>query len=77
MKYKLKIEQMFKDKYNGALYEEGEVVEFEQARGEELLADGRKLVSLAEIFTDEVMGEDDVAPVDTRKSKKQGTGRNA
>lgn len=41
----LKIEIPFCDKYTGANYEAGSVVEFEKARAKELLADTRKLVS--------------------------------
>ena len=62
--YKLKIEQKFQDKYNGNIYEAGEVIEFEKARGEELLADKRGLVSLVEKV------EEVVAEKPKRKSAK-------
>ena len=42
---KLKIERVFTDKNTGETYAKGDVVEFEEARGKELLADQRKLVS--------------------------------
>lgn len=42
---KLKINIEFKDKYNGKKYAEGEVVDFEDERAKELLADKRNLVS--------------------------------
>lgn len=43
---KLKIEIAFTDKNNGKNYKVGDVIEFDDARGKELLADSRKLVSL-------------------------------
>lgn len=46
MKYKLNIELAFTDKINGKKYKVGDVIEFDEARGKELLADSRKLVSL-------------------------------
>jgi hypothetical protein len=42
---KVKIEQVFKNKYTGRIYEVGEVIDVAEARGEELLADARHLVS--------------------------------
>lgn len=42
---KLRIDKTFKDKYNGKLYKEGSVVNFNADRAEELLADERGLVS--------------------------------
>lgn len=44
----LKIKKAFKDKFTSALYKVGDVVEFEQARAEELLADNRNLVEAVE-----------------------------
>lgn len=44
----LKIKKVFKDKFTNALYKVGDVVEFEQARAEELLADNRNLVEAVE-----------------------------
>lgn len=41
---KLKIEIAFKDKYTGEKYEKDSIVEFEDSRAEELLADKRNLV---------------------------------
>lgn len=40
----LKIKKVFKDKFTNALYKVGDVIEFEQARAEELLEDNRNLV---------------------------------
>lgn len=48
MSYKLNIEKQFTDRENGKLYRVGEVVKFTNARGEQLLKDPRKLVSLNE-----------------------------
>lgn len=42
---KLKIEIAFRDKNTGDLYEKGSIVEFEDSRAEELLADKRNLVA--------------------------------
>lgn len=42
---KLKIEIAFKDKFTGEKYEKDSIVEFEDLRAEELLADKRKLVT--------------------------------
>lgn len=42
---KLKINKDFKDKYNDTHYKANEVIEFEDNRAEELLADKRGLVS--------------------------------
>lgn len=42
---KLNIEKEFVDKISGELHKVGDVIEVEKARGEELLADDRKLVS--------------------------------
>lgn len=44
----LKIKKVFKDKFTNVLYKVGDVVEFEQARAEELLADNRNLVEAVE-----------------------------
>lgn len=41
---KLKIEIAFKDKFTGEKYEKNSIVEFEDSRAEELLADKRNLV---------------------------------
>lgn len=41
---KLKIEIAFKDKFTGEKYEKDSIVEFEDSRAEELLADKRNLV---------------------------------
>lgn len=46
--YKLKIEHTFIDKNTGAEYSKNDVISFDDARGEELLADSRELVSLVE-----------------------------
>lgn len=40
----LKIEIAFKDKFTGEKYEKDSIVEFEDSRAEELLADKRNLV---------------------------------
>lgn len=54
MKYKLNIEVAFTDKNNNAKhYKIGDVITVDEARGNELLADSRKLVSLNEIIEDE------------------------
>lgn len=50
---KLKIEKKFVDKNTGELYRVGDVVEFSKARGDELLADTRNLVSLAETIDEQ------------------------
>lgn len=42
---KLKIEIAFKDKFTGEKYEKDSIVEFEDSRAEELLADKRNLVT--------------------------------
>lgn len=42
---KLKIEIAFKDKFTGEKYEKDSIVEFEDSRAEELLADKRNLVA--------------------------------
>lgn len=42
---KLKVERRFRDKNTGDLYEVNSVIEVTQARGEELLADERNLVT--------------------------------
>lgn len=42
---KLKIEKEFNDKYTGETYVKGDVVEFEDSRAEEILADDRELAS--------------------------------
>lgn len=44
-KHKLKIEISFCDKYTDAHYEVGDIVEFDEVRAKQLLADSRKLVS--------------------------------
>lgn len=41
---KLKINTRFSDKYNGKIYEKDSIVEFEDDRAKELLADKRNLV---------------------------------
>lgn len=43
---KLKIEIAFNDKYTDKSYKVGDVITVDEARGEELLADSRNLVSL-------------------------------
>lgn len=48
MKYKLKVEIAFHDKYTNVAYKIGDVIEVGEARGLELLADPRKLVTLIE-----------------------------
>lgn len=48
MKYKLNIVSAFTDKYTDENYNVGDVVTFDKARGEELLADPRGLVTLVE-----------------------------
>lgn len=48
---KLRINIDFTDKYTGAAYKIGDEVTFEKARGEELLADKRELVTLIEEAT--------------------------
>lgn len=45
---KIKIEKIFKDKNTKECYEVGQIIEVDEARGKELLADPRKLVSSAE-----------------------------
>ena len=48
MRYKLRIKVSFIDKYTVEVYPAGEVVDFDEKRGEELLADPRDLVELVE-----------------------------
>lgn len=43
---KLNIEKEFVDKISGELHKVGDVIEVNKDRGEELLADSRKLVSI-------------------------------
>lgn len=43
---KLNVEKSFVDRITGELHKIGDVIEVEKTRGEELLADTRKLVSL-------------------------------
>lgn len=43
----LKVNRKFKDKYNGTIYAEGELIEFEDDRAAELLADPRGLAEEA------------------------------
>lgn len=45
---KLLIKRSFRDKNTKELYKEGSVVEFEDDRGEEILADERELASIYE-----------------------------
>lgn len=45
---KLKINIKFTDKYTGDKYKDGSIVEFDDKRAEELLADKRNLVSKVE-----------------------------
>lgn len=45
---KLNIEKEFVDKISGELHKVGDIIKVEQARGEELLADTRNLVSICE-----------------------------
>lgn len=46
--YKVKANLSFVDKYTGKVYAKDEVIECEDARGEELLADARGLVEFVE-----------------------------
>lgn len=46
MKYKLNVEMSFVDKYTNQAHKIGDVIEVDEARGNELLNDSRKLVSL-------------------------------
>lgn len=48
MKYKLNVEIAFVDRYTNAQYKVGDVIEVNETRGNELLHDPRKLVSLNE-----------------------------
>lgn len=67
---KLKINIEFKDKYNGKKYAEGEVVEFEDERAKELLADKRNLVS--EVKEEAPKSEDKTkTEAKPKKSKKK------
>lgn len=45
---KLKVEVEFVDRITKELHKIGDIIEVDKARGEELLADSRKLVSLIE-----------------------------
>lgn len=45
---KLRIDKKFIDKYTGCEYCEGDILSFNSARGKELLADPRELVSIAD-----------------------------
>lgn len=67
---KLKINIEFKDKYNGKKYAEGEVVDFEDERAKELLADKRNLVS--KVKEEAPKSEDETkAEAKPKKSKKK------
>ena len=67
---KLKINIEFKDKYNGKKYAEGEVVDFEDERAKELLADKRNLVS--EVKEEAPKSEDKTkTEAKPKKSKKK------
>ena len=67
---KLKINIEFKDKYNGKKYAEGEVVDFEDERAKQLLADERNLVSKVK---EEVPKSEDETKTEAKpkKSKKK------
>ncbi|MED4061699.1 hypothetical protein [Priestia megaterium] len=43
---KLKVEQIFRDKNTDKVYQIGDVIEVDEARGEELLANSLNLVSV-------------------------------
>lgn len=50
---KLNVEVEFVDKVTGELHKVGEIITVDKARGEELLADNRNLVSLNEDAVEE------------------------
>lgn len=62
---KLKIEHRFMDKNTKAIYTPGEVIEFDNARAHEILADVRGLASVAPDDT-----EPEEKPVKKRATKK-------
>lgn len=69
---KLKIEQIFKDKYTGKMYDKiGEVLNFTKERGEELLNDPRKLVSEVKEELETASKEPKNVEVPEKKSKKK------
>ena len=59
---KLKIERKFVDKNTKAIYAAGDVIEFTDDRAAEILADGRKLASVA---------EDDTKATEEKPAKKR------
>lgn len=61
---KLKIERQFKDKYTGQLYRVDDVIEVDDARGAELAADDRGLVTVI---------KETEKPADTPAPKKPAT----
>jgi hypothetical protein len=79
MKYRLNIEIPFTDRITKEDYIVGDVKEFEKDRGEELLADKRKLVSLNEIIEDKPKADtknetiEDKSKADTKKAKSENT----
>ena len=71
---KLLIKIGFTDKFTGVKYAPSEVVEFEDARAKELLADARKLVEVCKEALAQAPKED-TKEVDTKvkKNKKETT----
>lgn len=63
MKYKLNVEIAFVDRYTNEEYKVGDVIEVDEKRGNELLHDPRKLVSLNEKI-------EEVKKEETHKKKK-------
>ena len=57
--YKLNIEQDFTDKYTNVDYKIGDLIEVNDERGEELLNDKRKLVSLNEKIEENIVESTD------------------
>lgn len=68
---KLLIKIKFKDKYTGAKYEEGDIVDFKEERAKELLADERNLVAKVEDAAPESEEVQEEKPESTRPKKKK------
>lgn len=67
---KLIIKQRFRDKITGTRYEAGAVVDFAEARAEELLADPRGLVERAK--EEEAPAPKRKRPASAKSKKKRG-----
>jgi topoisomerase IA-like protein len=67
----LKINIEFRDKFTGELYKKDSIVEFEEDRAKELLADKRKLVSKVKETAPKSEAQDETKSGEVKQPKKK------